>query len=290
MFLIRPIIKLLSLLPLRFLYMISSLLYPLVFHVFAYRRATVRKNLSMSFPDRTSEEIRRIESAFYRHFCDLIVEGVKAFSISKETIRDRVTVTNLEQVDQFIAGGKSVCGIVGHMGNWEWTILRLALQADYPVHALFQPTSNRGFDNWLKQSRERLGALLVSTREMRPLLQKMQNGPVALGTLGDQTPVHVDRSHWMTFLRQATPVYTGTEKLARNYDMAVFYIDVHKTGRGYYHVRFDLITDRPGDLPENELTEIHTRLLEASIMKQPEIWLWTHRRWKRSHLKPPDFK
>ena len=243
----------------------------------------------MSFPHRTSLEIRRIEKAFYRHFTDLIVESIRSFSISSKELNERMTVSNLDQLKAFVAQGKSVCGIIGHMGNWEWAIQKLALDADFPVRALYQPTSNKGFDNWLRKNRERFGASLVSTRSMRSLLKEMERHPIALGTLGDQTPVHVDRSHWMTFLHQPTPIYTGTEKMARNHNMVVFYISIHKSGRGYYHLRFDLITDDASKMEEHEITETHTRLLELSIVKQPEIWLWTAQTVEKESLETNSF-
>ena len=130
MILLQPFIKLLSLLPLRVLYVLSSLLYPLVYHVFTYRRVTVRKNLCMSFPDYPSAEIRRIEKAFYRHFCDLIAEGIKSFSISSRMLNERVTMTNLDQVRAFVEQGKSATAILGHMGNWEWILLKTAMDAE----------------------------------------------------------------------------------------------------------------------------------------------------------------
>jgi KDO2-lipid IV(A) lauroyltransferase len=289
MFLLKPFIRLLSMLPLRVLYALSSLLYPFVFHVLAYRRVTVRRNLSMSFPDKPSAELRKIEKAFYRHFCDLIAESIKAFSISGTMLDERVTVTNLEQIRDFIASGKSVVAVLGHIGNWEWLVLKVAKDSDFPFTALYRPAGNRGFTDFLKAGRQRYGARLLPTSSIRELVRSIEEEPLVLGTLGDQTPVEVDRCHWMQFLRQPTPVYAGPEKLARKRDMAVFFVSMYKTGRGYYHAHIELITDRPAALAENEITESHTRMLEAAIVKQPETWLWTHRRWKRSHLKPEGF-
>jgi len=270
----------------KWLYGISNVLHFFIYHVFTYRRVTVRKNLCMSFPDKTSKEIRLIEKRFYKHFSDLIVEGVKSFSLSKEELEHRVTVTNLDLIQQLILKDKSVLGVLGHMGNWEWVILRLAQEANFPVHALYQPSSSKRFDSWMRNNRQRFGAMLESTRQLRPLLKKVKEQPIAIGSLVDQTPVHVEKAYWTNFMRQSTPVYTGSEKMARQYDMAVIYVSIHKTGRGFYHVNFELITDDPSKMAENEITETHTRLLENSIIQQPEAWLWTHRRWKRSHLKP----
>ncbi|MCP4120645.1 MAG: lysophospholipid acyltransferase family protein [Bacteroidetes bacterium] len=290
MLLLSPFIKLLSLLPLKWLYGISNILHFFIYHVFTYRRVTVRRNLCMSFPDKTSKEIRQIEKQFYKHFSDLIVEGIKSFSLTAESLEHRITVSNLDLIEKFIAKDKSVLGVLGHIGNWEWAVLRLAQIADFPVHALYQPSSSKRFDNWLTRNRQRFGALLVSTKQLRPLFRNVMEHPVAIGSLVDQTPVHVDKAHWMNFMRQPTPVYTGSEKMAIQYDMAVIYVSINKTGRGFYHINFELITDQPRQLQEHEITETHTRMLENSIIQQPEIWLWTHRRWKRSHLKPGHFK
>ena len=71
---------LLSLIPLPVLYVVSDVLYFPLYYVVRYRRKIVRKNLEGSFPEKTPEEIVRIEKKFYRFFCDCVVENIKLFS------------------------------------------------------------------------------------------------------------------------------------------------------------------------------------------------------------------
>lgn len=268
------------------LYRLSNLLFFFTFHIFLYRRTVVRKNLYMSFPHYSNAQLHEIEKSFYRHFCDLIVESIKSNNISKEELDQRISVTNFELLEELISSGKSIAGVLGHMGNWEWVILKLSQIANFPVSAMYQPSSSKRFDKWIKKNRARFGANLVSSKEIRSLYQAIDKQPMGIGFLADQGPVNVKSALWMYFLKQVTPVYKGVEKIARQKDLAVVYLNVSKLERGKYSITFELISDNVNTLPENELTFVHTKMLEQNIIMQPEIWLWTHRRWKRNHLIP----
>jgi KDO2-lipid IV(A) lauroyltransferase len=290
MLFLKPFIVLLSLLPMKVLYRISDVLFFFVFHVFLYRRTVVKRNMYMSFPHYSNAKIREIEYGFYRHFCDLLVENIKSSNISPQELSERVTLNNFEVLEKLHQSGKSFAGIIGHLGNWEWTILRISQMANFPVSAMYQPSSSKRFDRWMKKNRARFGANLISTQELRSLLHSIDKQPIGIGFLADQGPVNVQNALWMYFMKQVTPVYKGVEKIARNKHLAVLYLHVKKTDRGYYSIDFELITDQPDSLPENEITFTHTKMLESNILEQPEIWLWSHRRWKRNHLIPETIK
>ena len=112
----------------------------------------------------------------------------------------------------------------------------------------------------------------------------INNNKASISTLtalvADQTPPKSEIHYWTTFLNQDTPVYLGIEKLARKFDIPVFFLKIKKVKRGYYTVEAELITDKPNELKEFELTEKHIKRLETHILEQPEFWLWSHRRWK----------
>ena len=82
---------LLSLLPLRFLYIFSDVLYYPLYYCIRYRRKVVRQNLTGSFPDKNEKELIRIEKQFYHFFCDYMIETIKLFSISKKQLKRRMT-------------------------------------------------------------------------------------------------------------------------------------------------------------------------------------------------------
>ncbi len=244
----------------------------------------------MSFPHYSNARLHQIEKQFYRHFCDVLVESIKSNNISAKELNERIKITNFELLEKLNQSGKSIAGVLGHLGNWEWTILKISQQANFPVSAMYQPSSSKRFDKWLKKNRARFGANLVSTKELRHLLKSIDKQAIGIGFLADQGPVNVQTSVWMYFMKQITPVYKGVEKIARSKNLALVYINVTKPKRGHYNISFELITDQPNTYPENDLTFIHTKMLEKNINQQPEIWLWTHRRWKRNHLLPKNVK
>ena len=95
-----PLVKAVSYIPFRVLYLLSDLLYYPVYYVVRYRRKIVRKNLIESFPDKGRNEIIRIEKSFYRFFVDMALESCKMISISPDEMRQRMKFVNIELANQ----------------------------------------------------------------------------------------------------------------------------------------------------------------------------------------------
>ena len=89
---------LLSLLPLRLLYLLSDILFFPLFYVVKYRRKVVEKQLEECFPEKTVRERLAVERQFYHFFCDYVMEVIKMFSISREEMKRRMEFTNLDEV------------------------------------------------------------------------------------------------------------------------------------------------------------------------------------------------
>ena len=89
---------------------------------------------------------------------------------------------------------------------------------------------------------------------------------------------------WTTFLNQDTPVFLGTEKIARKLGHPIVYVGIRTVGRGRYVMRFEDLVPEPARTADGEISELHTRRLEADIRRDPAHWLWSHRRWK--HRRP----
>ena len=115
------------------------------------------------------------------------------------------------------------------------------------------------------------------------MLEFRQAGqPVIIGYIADQKPHWVNIHHWVNFLHHDTPVLTGTERIVRKLNHAVFYADVRRIRRGYYEMTIRPITREPQKMADYELTDCYYKLLEESIQRAPEFWLWSHNRWSRT--------
>lgn len=274
-----------SLLPLRIHYVLSDLLFWLLYGVVGYRKAVIRKNLRESFPEKSEEELRKIARGYYHFFCDYIVETIKMMTISKENIRRRLTFKGTELVDEIVESGQSCAVYLGHLCNWEWvTSLPLWVTPKAQCGQIYHPLENKEFDRLFLYSRQRFGATCIAMQDtLREIVNyRSKNQPVVIGYISDQVPFWTNIHHWVDFLHHDTPVLTGTERIAKKVNHAVFFLDVHRVHRGYYEAEFKLMTREPQKMDDFEITDIYFKLLEESIRRAPEFWLWSHNRWKRT--------
>ena len=284
-YILYGLVWLISFLPFRVLYIIADINYVLLYYVSRYRREVVRTNLCNSFPEKSLKEIVAIERKYYKHMADLSVELYKLWHMSEAAIRKRCVFRNTELPQKYFDEGRSVIGVLGHYGNWEWmSSYSLWMPREFDFFTLYKPLHNAVADKMMIRLRSRFGAKPVPKNDiLRRIVENKRNGRLFLaGFIGDQTPNRANLNFWMEFLNQDTPILVGTEKIARKFGLPVISLKMRKVRRGYYEVDFVDVCSDPGQLEPGELTRIHTRLLERYIREVPELWLWSHKRWKHT--------
>lgn len=278
-------IRVYSLLPLRVLYFFSDGYYYLLYYIIRYRRNVVRVNLKKSFPEKDILEIRAIEKRYYRHMCDIFIELYKLWHMSEDEIRRRCVFKHTEVLEKYYDAGKSVIGVFGHFGNWEWmTSYGLWIKKNVDFYPLYKPVHDRVLDRMMLEIRSHFGAKPIPKNDiLRLIVKNKQEGKLFFAAfIADQTPNESNLNFWMDFLNQDTPIFMGTEKIATKFNLPVISLHMKCVKRGYYEVDFLSLCDEPAKLKPGELTIMHTRLLEQHIKEVPEMWLWSHRRWKHS--------
>lgn len=275
------VLKPLSYLPLSVLYPISDFLYFLVYQIFGYRKKVVYQNIKNSFPTKTETELLKIQSEFYRHLCDVIVESMRLFSITKEEAKRRFKIINPEILDKFYEDNQSVILVGGHYNNWEITGTCIDMYSPHQVAGIYNPLSNKFFEKVFAESRTKFGVELI-TRAMVPRAFVKNRNRAMMTVFGaDQSPTFSKQVHWMQFMNQETAVHVGTEIFAKKFNQPVVFIRVDKVKRGNYEGRYEVICINSKDTKDGEITELHTRMLEKIINEKPQYWLWSHKRWKR---------
>ena len=278
----------LSHLPLWILYRFSDLLYLLLISVVPYRRKVIDSNLKNSFPEKSEREIKQLRRKFYRHFSDIVIEGVKNLSISKKELLSRISVVNPELMDRLYQQNKSVLLVSGHYNNWEWLITAQSMLFPHKAMGIGMPMSSKFWDKKVTTQRERFGMKVIHSANYRAEIEARTNEAIAVLTLADQSPGDSRKSYWMNFLNRPTAVLFGAEQMANEYDFTVVFFVVRKMKRGFYAVELKLISDQARTSDWGQITEAHTQLLEQVIRKTPEQWIWSHKRWKREE--PSDLK
>ena len=277
----------LSLLPFWALYLLSDAAYLVVYRVARYRRAIVRRNLTTSFPEKDAGEIRALERKFYRWFCDYFVETIKLLSISDGELRRRLTIVGAEQVEECFKEGQDCAALLGHYCNWEWlSCTGIAFPKGRKMGLVYKPLRSKAMDSLFRRLRGRQPSSVVVPKNdiLRELLTLRRQGTRSLfGYIADQGPRYANIHLWLPFLGHDTGVFTGSERIMRKMDNAVFYMEMSRPKRGYYTATIQLIARHAGDVAEHELTRRFFALLEQTIRRHPEYYLWTHNRWKRTH-------
>ena len=278
------LLYLLSLLPMRLLYLLSDCLFFPLFHIVKYRRKVVETQLDECFPEKSMQERRAIERQFYHFFCDYLVEVIKLFSISKKEMMRRMKFVGIEQVREELKDKKFCFLYLGHYCNWEYIASLSYWLPEIHCGQIYHRIYNQAFDELFLKLRGQFGgeSILMKDTLRRILTLRNQEKKVMIGFIADQLPKWENMHHWTTFLNHDTSFFIGAERIAKQVDAALYYVDVERVKRGYYQVRFRLMTLHPKEFPDYELTDQYARLLEESICRQPAYWLWTHKRWKRT--------
>lgn len=279
--LFRLVAAIVSILPFWFLYRLSDFIFFLIYYVFRYRSRVTYQNLKNSFPERSTEDIRRIAKNFYRNIADIMVEVLKTKGVSVDQLMKRVQFHNYDIIEELFQKKKSTFVSIGHCGNWEWTAIKLAMISKHKPYAVVKPLNDVFFDEYMSQLRTKSGhSNLIKFKQTYRTLYKVKDELFITIIASDQTPTRDEINYWTEFLNQDTPFFLGLEKISKSLDMAVVFFDIVRTKRGFYDVYISLITDQPKETDQYEITEAYVRKLEASINKHPDNWLWSHRRWK----------
>lgn len=279
---------LLSLLPLRILYLLSDLLEPIVYYIVRYRRKIVRKNLLLALPEKTDAERLAIEKGYYSFFCDYIVETLKAFSISKKQMMNRMSFSGVDKmVEDLNSSGKNFCFVyLGHYGNWEWIASLPYWSTNEHVRfgQIYHPLRNKVMDKLFLRCRGRFqGESIPMKTTLRRIIQlKRDQQKMIIGFISDQLPKWSSIHHFSPFFGQETAVFTGTEQIGKQTNALFYYGVVTRPKRGFYHCEFKKITGSSKSTPDFQITDTYMSLLEKMIRATPSIWLWSHDRWKRT--------
>ena len=276
-----PFLLLISWMPFRILYLLSDILYYLLYHVAGYRKNVVRKNIKLSGLVKTKKEALAIERKFYRYLCDLFLEMIKVKGMSKNDMMRRFKLTNPSILKDFARMNKSVFVMAGHYGNFEW-LLSLGHHTPHTAHGIYAPLQNPYFDKYLKKVRSLHGSFLISRKKFREQFTNMQYRKelTVIGFAADQSPQDKKKNYFRNFFGHEVPVFTGAERLGKTFDVPILMAKVRRIKRGYYETTLNLLAENPRTLPDYAITDFFYEQLETLIKEDPSLYFWSHNRFK----------
>ncbi len=177
--------------------------------------------------------------------------------------------------------GRSVICMTSHQFNWEWMAGVLTLLRTHPMYYVYQPQSNKFFDNFSNVVRQRFGSKHIKRDEVARELIKLRKTLHSIAIVADQFPGYAqDKKYWTQFLNQETAFFQSVQQIAAISKDVVVFFGCRRLRRGYYECQIEFLTEPPYEKDAVNVVERYVRAVERNIRAQPDGWLWTHNRWK----------
>ena len=265
-------------------YVVENLIFVLLRYCLRYRMKVVKTNLRNSFPAQAERELAVIRRRFYRTLAEIFVDTINLAGLTPEKGRSLLTVKGLEEQKERV-GGRDWIAMTAHFGCWEYCSFWGLYDPTQIVVAVYHPLRSRIVEAFYQRLRNGDYATTVAMKEsLRFYLRNRAGGiggrNLVMGLIADQNPPRRPDSRWFRFLNQDTIFFDGGEKLALRCQLPVYFVKMERLRRGRYEMSFELIYDGKEEVAEYEITQRYVRMLEAEIRRRPELWMWSHRRWK----------
>jgi heptosyltransferase II len=270
---------LISLFPLRFLFVLGRALGFCAWLLLPKYRQLAFRNIDIAFGKENSpRETRRIVRQHFQRLGANLLCGLKLASMPLEKVRERVKVENAEAPERELRNGRPVVYILSHIGNWE-----LQAQMFPPVVAfarnstIYQPLANRYIDRHVRALRRRAGVELFDRNEgFQKAIELLRQGG-AIGILSDQ---HAgDQGLWVPFFGKLASTTSLPALLTKRTGAALLGTAIYTEGPGRWRMVFADRIDSAGDSVE-EMTAKANELIATQIRRAPEDGFWLHNRWK----------
>lgn len=207
--------------------------------------------------------------------------------MSPEQMSRRMRFVNIDEVNASLRARRSVALFMGHYGNWEWvSSMPLHLEKEALAAQVYHKLRNKSFNRIMNENRTVFGATGIEMYKTARFLKQLadEGKPSIIGFIADQSPKWREVRDFLPFLHHETPVLTGTEKIVKHFGFEAWFVDIRKIRRGYYEARFIKMHPDPKSLKDFELTGIYFNMLEDIIRRRPELYLWSHNRFKHARL------
>ncbi len=258
----------------------ADVIFLVTFHLVAYRKRVVLRNLANAFPEKSETERGEIAREFYRRFSEYIVETLKAITITREELLSRVQYLNVADVQPHADKNQSIIVIASHQFNWEWALLAGCLELPFPVDAVYQRLRNSAFDKLMFETRGKFNGQPIEKSKVLRTILKSKDRLRALGIVADQSPRKSSPKYWTNFMSQETAFFLGPEQIARAAAYPAYFFKVKRLRRGYYTVELTYLADPPYEKGSHKLLENYARATEQLVREDPPGYLWSHKRWK----------
>lgn len=249
-----------------------------------YRYKVMYTNISLSFPEKSEKEVKQIIKGAYSNLAEVIVDTICLAGAKRRNDLDHVTWID---ADKHIERnkGRDWIFMASHYGCWEYFLLWTLNDPECEIFGVYHPLKSTIFEHFYRRLRNfspKIHQVPMQETVRQYLKNRSAGKNVALGLISDQTPNLRPDTEWFDFLNRKTAFIDGSEKLAMRFNIPVYYAHIERTRADHLTIRYVEIYDGVEEVEPMEITRRYAAALEAMIKERPELWMWSHKRWKHS--------
>ena len=255
----------------------------LAYYILTSRRKIAEDNLRRAFPGELSEKrITEIVKTVFVNIARTTIAFARQPVFKKEDfLRSVVSVKGSEYIDKALREGHGAMMVTGHYGNWE-LFGRWLPSAGYPTDFLMGHQHNEKVNDLFVSFRKTEGLGLIPVGVASRHVLKSLKANRLIGVASDQHAA--SGGVVVNFMGRPASTPKGPAAFAVKVGSPIIFGYLVREKYNQYRIEFfpPIYPPNSGDTENdiNQMTQKYASILESLIRRNPEEWMWTHRRWK----------
>lgn len=279
----------LSLLPSRLSWFLGRWLGRLSSKLLRSRLRIAERNLELCFPQMSKLERQRLLAQHFERLGLALVDTASAWFWPQWRFEKHMQVQGREHLEQFREaqpqGGLLLISM--HFYNLEW-VARMFGTLE-PGVGVYRPNRNPVYEHFQHKARIRCNRYLVDKRDVRGMVKTLRDG-LALWYLPDHDYGRRGSTFAPLFAVEDAATVTGTATLAKVKNTQVIAIYAKRDLKKRSHTLvIEPVSDNYPSGDEQQDARFINQIIESIITKQPEEYMWIHRRFKTRPAGAPSY-
>ena len=238
-------------------------------------RSTAYSNISHCFPEKKQAQVNTLVKNHFEAIGISLFETANAYYASDKKINKLLTI-NKEQY--FTDALKQEGGIIILCAHFMPLMLgSRALLINHTIANIYRPQNNKLFDQAMVKGYKKNGAVMIKSTDTRSIIKAINNS-LPIWYAPDQD-LGENNSVFAPLFGIQTATASATARLSKNNKTRVIPYSFIRTSKGYEMSFEKPLSGFPSNDPIIDAT-ITNKILEKQINKNPEQYLWIHRRFK----------
>ena len=238
----------------------------------------IHSNLKKAFPDISLDHLNGITKMMLNNYGRVFAEYMFIKKFREDRSNKNIIIEGQEILEDIKKKNKSVVFISGHLSNFELMAMHIE-KSGIKLSAIYRPLNNI----FLNKIMERIRKKYICKYQIKKGIGGMKK-LMRLKKLNYSTALMIDQRVSQgirsDFFNQKALTTTIPAQLVKKFKIPIVPIFIERIN----DINFKIVIKNPITFDNEETTKTITDklnlVLEKMISYKPELWIWSHNRWK----------